>query len=55
MKMRTGGASTASLKSNIVLNNEIVRGCMENGINTNLFILSFKYFIKIWELILTKE
>jgi len=55
MKMRTGGASTASLKSNIVLNKEIVRACRENGIYTNLFILTFKYFVKIWELIFTKQ
>ena len=31
MKMRTGGASTASIKSNILLNKEIVRACSENG------------------------
>jgi len=55
MKMRTGGMSTACWKSNIILNKEIVRACMENGIYTNLFILSLKYFVKIFELIFTKE
>ena len=55
MKMRTGGASTASIKSNIVLNKEIVRACKENGIYTNMPILLMKYFAKIWELILTKK
>ena len=55
MKMRTGGASTESLKSNLVLNQEIVRACKENGIYTNLGILMLKYFLKIWELIITKE
>jgi len=55
MKMRTGGTSTASIKSNIVLNQEIVRGCRENGIYTNLIILSLKYFVKIFELIFTKN
>lgn len=55
MKMRTGGVSTASWRSNILLNKEIVRGCKENGIYTNLPLLLLKYFIKIWELILIKK
>lgn len=54
MIMRTGGMSTSSFKSNIILNKEIVRACKENGINTNLFILSFKYFLKVFELIFTR-
>ena len=32
MKMRTGGTSTASIKSNLLMNKEIVRACIENGI-----------------------
>jgi glycosyltransferase involved in cell wall biosynthesis len=55
MKMRTGGTSTASLKSNLFLNREIVRACRENGIYTNLAILVLKYLIKVWELIIIKE
>lgn len=55
MKMRTGGASTASLKSNILLNKEIVRACKENGIWTCFPLLFIKYFIKVFELIFTKE
>jgi glycosyltransferase involved in cell wall biosynthesis len=54
IKMRMGGKSTKSLKSNYILNKEIVRGCKENGIYTNMFILSLKYFIKIFELVITK-
>ena len=53
IKMRTGGKSTRSWKSNYILNKEIVRACRENGIYTNLFILSLKYFRKIFELIHT--
>ena len=49
IKMRTGGKSTQSWKSNYILNKEIVRACKENGIYTNLFILSLKYFRKIFE------
>ena len=55
MKMRTGGASTASIKSNILLNKEIVRACSENEIWTCMPLLFFKYFIKVFELFLTKE
>ena len=55
MKMRTGGASTASIKSNILLNKEIVRACSENGIWTCMPLLFLKYFIKVFELFLTKE
>jgi len=49
--MRTGGASTKSIKSNYILNKEIVRGCKENGITTFMWLLTFKYFIKVFELI----
>lgn len=52
--MRTGGVSTESPMSRYVLNKEIVRGCKENGIYTNMFLLSFKYFIKGFELFFTK-
>jgi glycosyltransferase involved in cell wall biosynthesis len=55
IKMRTGGRSTQSWKSNLLLNREIVRACRENGIYTSLFILSFKYFYKVFELIFTKN
>ncbi|GHV42947.1 glycosyl transferase [Spirochaetia bacterium] len=55
MKMRVGGISTASFKSRIILNQEIVRGCRENNIYTNMFILSLKYFTKISELVLIRQ
>lgn len=55
MKMRTGGASTASFKSNLLLNKEIVRACRENGIWTCMPLLFLKYFIKVFELIFTRE
>lgn len=48
--MRRGGASTDGVRSNIILNKEIVRACRENGISTNLFKIYPKYFIKIFEL-----
>lgn len=55
MKMRTGGASTASIKSNILLNKEIVRACRENGIKTWFPLLLLKYFIKVFEFIRIKQ
>jgi glycosyltransferase involved in cell wall biosynthesis len=51
VKMRTGGASTRNLKSNWILNNEIIRACAENGIKTNLAKVMMKYFKKIFQLI----
>ena len=55
MKMRTGGASTASVKSNILLNKEIVRACSENGIWTCMPLLFLKYFVKVFELVKTQN
>ncbi len=49
--MRMGGASTSGLKSNWILNKEILRGCHENGIRTSLAKIYSKYPKKILELI----
>ena len=51
VKMRTGGASTRNLKSNWILNKEILRACAENGIKTNIAKVLSKYPIKILHLI----
>ena len=53
--MRTGGASTKNLKSNWILNKEIVRACKENNIYTNMLILSLKYIFKITGLLFPKR
>lgn len=55
MKMRTGGRSTDGIQANIRLNKEIVRACKENGIWTCMPLLFLKYFIKVFELIKTKD
>lgn len=55
LKMRIGGKSTQSIKSNLVLNSEIIRACKENGIYTNIFMLYLKYFVKVFELVNTKN
>lgn len=49
VKMRYGGKSTKSISSNYIINREIVKGCRENGIYTNMFLLLFKYFFKSFE------
>lgn len=50
VKMRRGGASTRNWKSSIILNREIVRGCRENGVRTNLFKVFLKTPLKMMEL-----
>lgn len=50
VKMRSGGLSTRNFKSNVILNREIVRACRENGIETNIFKVYSKYFIKLSQL-----
>jgi len=55
IKMRTGGTSTKNLKSNWILNKEIVRACAENSIKTNLLKVHSKYFTKSLQLIRKPE
>lgn len=43
IKMRTGGVSTSGLKSNYILNQEIIRACRENGIETHWLKVFSKY------------
>lgn len=52
VSMRTGGKSTKNWRSNLVLNQEIVRGNRENGYFCCLPMLAPKYFFKIWEFVL---
>jgi len=47
IKMRLGGVSTSGLKSNYILNKEIIRACNENGIKTNWIKVLSKYPVKI--------
>lgn len=51
IKMRAGGVSTKSIKSNWILNNEIIRACRENGIETNILKVYSKYFVKWFQLL----
>lgn len=47
--MRLGGASTDGIKSRKIVMNEHLRSFKENGIYTNCFILSLRYFYKLTE------
>ena len=47
IKMRIGGVSTSGIKSNYILNKEIIRACKENDIYTNWFKVLSKYPSKI--------
>jgi len=51
IKMRAGGVSTKNIKSNWILNNEIIRACRENGVETNIFKVYSKYFVKGFQLL----
>lgn len=52
--MRTGGASTSGLKSHMKIMKEHLKAFRENGIYTNVFLLSLRYFYKIGELVKSK-
>lgn len=49
VKMRAGGVSTGGLRSSWILNNEIVRACKENGIETSLARVLLKTPLKMAE------
>ena len=51
VKMGIGGISTRGLKSTILLNQEVLRACKENNLNTNLFKLLSRYPRKLFEFI----
>lgn len=52
VKMRAGGLSSSGIKSNWVVNQEIIRACTENGLYTNMFLLALKLPIRLLERVL---
>lgn len=52
--MRTGGASTSGWNSHKRIMKEHLRAFRENGLYTNIFLLSLRYFYKVGELIAYK-
>lgn len=51
VRMRTGGVSTGGWRNTILLNQEVLRACRENGIDTNLFKILSKYPRKLLEFV----
>ena len=49
VKMRNGGLSNQSLRHKVILNREIIKSCMENGIYTNWIFLLLKFPIRLLE------
>lgn len=49
--MRTGGASTAGFSSRKTIMKEHLRAFKKNGIYSNAFLLSLRYFYKVYEVI----
>jgi glycosyltransferase involved in cell wall biosynthesis len=47
VKMRLGGVSTGGVKNSILLNQEVMRACRENGISTNWAKILSKYPAKL--------
>ena len=52
VKMRSGGLSSKGIRSNWVVNREIIRSCTENGLYTNMWLLALKLPIRLLERIL---
>ncbi len=47
--MRIGGVSTGGWRNTLLLNQEVLRACRENGIKTNMLKILSKYPLKIME------
>jgi hypothetical protein len=52
VKMRAGGLSSRGIRSNWIVNREIVRACNENGLYTNMLLLALKLPIRLLERVL---
>ncbi len=50
VRMRMGGISTSGISNSLLLNKEIVRACVSNGLYTNVFFLMPKIPFKLLEL-----
>ncbi len=49
VKMRSGGLSSRNIRSNWIVNQEIVRACIDNGLYTNVLMLAMKLPIRLME------
>lgn len=51
VRMRSGGVSTGGWRNTLLLNQEVLRACRENGIRTNMLKILSKYPAKLMEFI----
>jgi glycosyltransferase involved in cell wall biosynthesis len=51
VRMRIGGVSTGGWRNTILLNQEVIRACRENGLATNTLKIMSKYPMKLLELV----
>jgi glycosyltransferase involved in cell wall biosynthesis len=51
VNMQTGGLSTSGLRAKITLNQEVLRACRENGLQTNMLKILSKYPAKMLEML----
>ena len=49
VRMRTGGVSTGGLRNTLLLNQEVLRACAENGIKSGWLKILSKYPVKLLE------
>ena len=49
VRMRMGGVSTGGWRNTLLLNQEVLRACRENGIPTNMLKILSKYPVKLLE------
>lgn len=49
VRMRVGGISTGGWRNTVLLNQEVLRACRENGIKTNMLKICSKYPAKVLE------
>ena len=47
--MRIGGTSTKNIHNRLQITKEDVIACRRNGLYTNLFFISLKYLVKVFE------
>ena len=52
--MREGGASSSGIKSHMQINKEHLACLRKNGVRSNLFLLSLRYFYKLYELAISR-
>lgn len=52
--MRTGGASSSGIRSHKQIMKDHLRALKENGIYSNIFLLSLRYVYKMYEVAKTK-